>query len=90
MECRHLDGNPANNALKNLRWDSLSENRKDRNRHGIWNCGEAHPMAKLRQVDVDLIRSRCARGEAQRLVASAFNISQSHVSDIVNGKYWST
>jgi HNH endonuclease len=34
MECRHLDGNPSNNALENLAWGTRSENRADQVRHG--------------------------------------------------------
>lgn len=30
----HNDGNPLNNNLSNLRWDTVSENRKDCVRHG--------------------------------------------------------
>ncbi|WP_157257602.1 NUMOD4 motif-containing HNH endonuclease [Oerskovia sp. Root918] len=33
-EACHGDGNPAHNALENLRWDSRSENNRDRVRHG--------------------------------------------------------
>ena len=33
-ECCHGDGNPANNALANLRWGTKSENRFDSVRHG--------------------------------------------------------
>lgn len=34
MECRHLDGNPLNNRLDNLRWGTHLENMEDRRRHG--------------------------------------------------------
>lgn len=34
MECRHLDGNPANNALSNLKWGTAHENYLDRVEHG--------------------------------------------------------
>lgn len=34
MECRHLDGNPANNHLTNLVWGTSAENKKDIVRHG--------------------------------------------------------
>lgn len=33
-ECCHNDGNPSNNKLSNLRWDTRSENKKDMYRHG--------------------------------------------------------
>jgi hypothetical protein len=34
MECCHNDGNPSNNHLDNLRWDTRSANNLDRIRHG--------------------------------------------------------
>ena len=37
-ECvRHLDGDRYNNRLCNLKWGSLSENAKDRTKHGTQN-----------------------------------------------------
>jgi hypothetical protein len=34
IECRHMDGNPQNNALDNLAWGTVVENRADRRRLG--------------------------------------------------------
>lgn len=34
MECCHYDGDPSNNRLENLRWDTRSANRLDSVRHG--------------------------------------------------------
>lgn len=35
-ECRHLDGDPANNNISNLQWGTRSENIQDAVRHGTW------------------------------------------------------
>jgi hypothetical protein len=35
-ECRHLNGDPADNRLENLCWGSRSENIQDAVRHGTW------------------------------------------------------
>lgn len=45
--CRHLDGDPTNNAASNLAWGTLSENTLDSVAHGT------HPWAR---------RTHCARG----------------------------
>ena len=34
MECRHLNGKPSDNRLKNLRWGTHAENEADKKRHG--------------------------------------------------------
>ena len=36
QECRHLNGDPADNRLKNLRWGTRTENIKDAVQHGTW------------------------------------------------------
>ena len=36
QETRHLDGDPKNNALVNLKWGTRSENTKDSIRHGTF------------------------------------------------------
>ena len=47
MECCHNDGDPSNNHISNLRWDTRINNRQDAIRHGN------DPM---------LIRTHCPRG----------------------------
>lgn len=34
LECCHNDGCPSNNMLNNLRWDTISENKRDMIKHG--------------------------------------------------------
>ena len=34
MECRHLDGNPSNNKISNLKYGTRKENQADRRAHG--------------------------------------------------------
>lgn len=51
-QCRHLDGNPQNNCLSNLRWGSVTENARDRKRHGTQAGGETHWKAVLSDAQV--------------------------------------
>ena len=38
LECRHLDGDPLNNNIGNLKWGTKSENVRDAIRHGTFNA----------------------------------------------------
>lgn len=71
MECAHNDGNPANNALCNLRWATHKQNGDDVRRHGT-KAGERHPGAKLRNRDVREIR---ASAESARALADRYGVS---------------
>jgi hypothetical protein len=57
MECLHGDGDPANNALSNLRWGTHKENVEDAVRHGTQRRGERHPFARLTEADVKALRT---------------------------------
>lgn len=71
MECCHNNGNPADNRVENLRWDTKSENQKDRRAHGTdpqlnrTHCPSGHPYtAKNTYVDPrGARRCRTCRGE---------------------------
>ena len=51
MECCHANGDPADNRLANLRWDTPASNTQDRIRHGVHNmsrrgeCAWGHLLA---------------------------------------------
>lgn len=44
MEGCHNDGNPANNHIGNLRWDTPSNNNLDKRRHGTMPVGDRNGM----------------------------------------------
>lgn len=74
MEGCHNDGDPTNNRLGNLRWDTHEENLADMERHGRHvppptHWGEAHHNATLTFEQVTEIRSRYtgARGDLAAL-----------------------
>lgn len=48
MECCHNNGDPTDNRLENLRWDTQQSNVDDRGRHGKWTAA--------------MIRTHCKRG----------------------------
>src|SRR5262245_4122456 len=91
MECCHHDGNPANNRLANLRWDTRRQNQPDARRHGSFARkprGERHGSAKLRTSQVLEIQRRGATGESAAALARAFGVSRTQVRNILSGKHW--
>lgn len=90
MECRHLDGNPANNHVQNLCWGTPKENGEDRVRHGT--CagpvGELHPRAKLTERDVLNIRRLSSAGRPKTELSQKHKVSLTMIYDIVNRKSW--
>ena len=95
MECRHLDGNPANNKLNNLKWGTRSENSYDAIRHGthtnfwVGICGEKHPCSKLCEGQVKVIfRAYHDGAHTQQELADAFYVSTSTIRQIIQSKTW--
>jgi hypothetical protein len=87
MHICHYDGNPGNDVLSNLRYDTPSGNAKDAFRHGTRVPGEGNPYAKLTDEIVRTIRAeygpRKARGLAER-----YGITKEQVYNIVHRRQW--
>lgn len=91
MECRHLDGNPANNRLSNLKWGTKVENESDKRRHGTSNVGPRNGQAKLNVDQVAEIRRRYAVGGVTQLaLAREFGVSDGTICNIIQGKRYPT
>lgn len=88
MECRHLDGNPANNRLSNLCWGTPRENQADKARHGTMLTGTRAHGARLSEDDVREIRRRKAAGEHRSVIAAHFKIHVTYVNAIARGAIW--
>jgi hypothetical protein len=87
MECCHNDGNPSNNQLDNLRWDTRQGNNDDRVKHGS-SKGERNPKAKLTEDDVREIRRLLVRGWGQPKIAVRFKVTSNTISAINRGHIW--
>jgi hypothetical protein len=85
QQCCHSDGNPANNAVSNLRYDTPAGNNADKLLHGTSNRGVRHSRNKLTEAQVLCIR---ADTRSQRIVAAEYGIHWVTVSAIRLRKKW--
>jgi len=89
MECCHNDGNPLNNYIGNLRWDTHQENMNDQIKHGTSQKGELASRAKLRDNDINDIKNLIKKGIMQKDIAAIYLIDKSIISKINSNKIWS-
>jgi hypothetical protein len=86
-ECCHEDGDPANNSLGNLRWDSHQANMDDMLRHGTRRMG-TRAGAKLSEQEVLNIRSLKAAGIPMDRLAASHGVSRANIEAIVYRRSW--
>lgn len=87
-EACHRDGNPSNNHLSNLRWDSHVNNLADRKAHGTLYMGEESPSSKLHNQDVMEIRALASMNVRATTIAKVFEIPVSLVYQVISRKTW--
>ena len=92
MEACHNNGDPRDNRIENLRWDTRSANHLDAAKHGthpgLRRKGEGHPLAKLTELDVRWIRYLEKAGISRKDLAEVYSICGSNVSAIVTRRSW--
>lgn len=84
----HIDGNPLNNVLSNLRWGSAKDNADDRSLHGRQGTGELSGNYKLQQCEVDTIRILSKRGVGTVLLSKVFNTHRTTITRIKQNETW--
>lgn len=99
MEGCHNDGNPRDNSLSNLRWDTRSANHLDKVKHGthhianLTHCAFGHPFESrnLKKKTTDG-RRRCLACDRARSVSSARGVAltkelaDEYYEEIVTGR----
>lgn len=88
MEACHWDGDPANNHLENLRWDTKQSNAADRKRHGTFDAPylAAAKRSRLSDDDVREIRALALSGISNREIAQRFGINHGYANRVINRK----
>ena len=87
-ECSHLDGDPLNNHISNLVWETREENMARKLEHGTLPWGERQWMSKLTKSDVRGVRRRLARGESYTSIGRKYGVNYQTIRDIRLGKTW--
>lgn len=87
-ECRHLDGDPSNNAIENLVWGTTKQNSEDRIRHGTMIKPYDTADTKLTPFDIPIIHSLSRSGYSSRAIARQFKTSHVTIQKIVRGERW--
>ena len=83
MECCHNDGNPSNNALYNLRWDTRAENAKDMYRQNN-HANQKLNTSKVKQIK-EMLAKPLQRGDLSK-IAKQYGVSLSAISCIKRKK----
>ncbi len=81
MECCHWDGNPNNNRLDNLRWDTRRNNQIDTRRHG-------RLRTKLTPEKVNIIKYRRRQGLTLKASVHGMGVSLQIAHGICAGRIW--
>lgn len=85
---RHMDNDPYNNTLMNLRRGSQQDNIDDAWRSKRMPLGDSHPQSKLTAADVRVIRKRLSSKEQQRSIAREFGVADSLIFKIKHNRIW--
>lgn len=88
LEVCHNDGNSLNNHISNLRYDTRSNNHKDKYLHGTMPYGEKSTLSKLTVEQVMKIINLHKNGLTQTAIATQFNVSDTLIWKIVHRKAW--
>lgn len=83
MVACHNNGDPADNRVKNLRWDTGTSNQIDRIYHD-----KGHHWVKLPPEDIPWIWERIRAGEPLADIARDYGVDQCTIGAIANGKSW--
>lgn len=86
----HIDSNPQNNSVENLEWCTQQHNINHCVKSGRFNPrkGVDHKDCRLTEEQVIEIRKLGGNGLSYQKISQLFNISDTHVKNIIIRKKW--
>ena len=88
QECSHLNGNPSDNRLVNLRWETHAENMARTIKHGTSIAGEKDPNCKWGRKLMLKVKKMIDRGERPKQVSYITGVPLSTVYNLKCGVNW--
>ncbi len=84
--CHFPDPSPLNNTLKNLRWDTPSNNQKDRIVHGTYQYGEKNRLSKLNDVMIAEMQALREQGLSYAKIGRMYSVCAQAAWNAINNK----
>ena len=88
LEVCHIDGDPSNNNLDNLKLGTSTENSADCIDHGNTNRGERMWKSKINERIVRIIRGLDKLGYPRIRIAEICSVTTKHVSAVIRRQSW--
>ena len=87
-ECCHINGDPADNRVGNLRWGTSRENAEDQISHGKMVRGSDNGKSKLTGSDIPIIRKLLNNGFSLASIGRRFNVTFQCIQAVRDGVTW--
>jgi hypothetical protein len=89
MESCHGDGDPHNNQIENLRWDTPKSNCADRLKHERLKApGGKIAKSKLTAAQIPMIRELYRSGMNCTVIGNQFGVTRATISLVIRGDTW--
>lgn len=86
---RHLDGNPQNNHISNLKWGTSQDNSNDARLHGRIAVGEKTNSNSLKEFQINEIFLKYANGQSIKSIARFYKVSSTAIVSVLKRRTWS-
>jgi hypothetical protein len=88
----HINNNPSDNRLENIKIWTQSENTKQCILEWRWKQfsmkGEKHNMAKFTETQIIEIRKLSSEWISYRKLSAIYNMSKTNIADIIHRRIW--